>query len=694
MDSDKLLRLLTIFESSEEAEAYINILRKAGHIVRDMSVDNEEDMLTTLDDNPVDLILGKLNSPGLSARQAIDVINNSGRDIPFIAVIPAGSPENKQNEILKHGARDTIPENHAERLKHVIKRELSDLKDRRAHRRCEQMLHETEKRARALIDSSRDAIAYVHDGMHIYANNAYLNMFGYEDQDDIQGLPIMDMVSSEDHSTLKEFLRSYTKGNVMASTLDVHGQHVAGKQFKITMEFSPASMEGEACTQIIIRDQTMSKELEQKLSAMTQQDLLTGLYNRNFFIEQLDMLIARAIEGRTRGALLFITLDKYDELKETDGISTADMLLTEVAGMLQSRISEIGIIARYAGPVFVLLIDDVDTRKASNIAASLCKLIHEHICEIGEQSITTSASIGISLINETATHADECIKRAEKGCQQAQKDGGNRNHLYNPAIEDMAEHEQVSHWGQKIKQALKTNHFKLVFQPIVSLHGEPGAHYEVLVRMLDDENEEIAPREFIPAAEQMHMMNFIDRWVIMNTLMLLSQKQQAGEQTRFFVKLSASSLCDEEFLGWFRERLHASKIDPNNIVLEISEETALNYLKQAKQVINGLRELNCRTSLENFGVEQNTFQSLKHISVNYIKVHMDLIINLPQSMENQEKVKSIAEEASSRNIQTIAAFVEDANSLAVLWQCSVNFIQGHFLQQPGTELNYDFEEAH
>jgi len=473
----------------------------------------------------------------------------------------------------------------------------------------------------------------------------------------------------------------------------VHGQHVDGKQCKITMEFSAASMEGESCTQIIIRDQTQSKELEQQLSVMSQQDLLTGLYNRNFFTEQLDMMIARAIEGKAHGALLFITLDKYDETKESGGISTADMLLTEIAGMLKTRISELGILARYAGPVFILLIDNIDTRKASNIAKSLCKLIHEHICDLGEQSITTTASIGISLVNETSTHSDECIKRAEKGCQQAQNDGGNRSHLYNPAIEEMAEHEQVSHWGQKIKHALQNNQFRLAFQPIVSLHGEPGAHYEVLVRMLDEDQQEIPPAEFIPAAEQMNMMHFIDRWVIMNTLMLLTKKQQDGEQTRFFIKLSAASLADEDFLGWFRERLQASKVDPDNLVFELSEDTALNYLKQAKQTNTGLKELNCRTSLENFGIEQNTFQSLKHLSVNYIKVHMDLILNLPQSIENQEKVKTIAEEAGSKNIQTIAAFVEDANSLAVLWQCSVNFIQGHFLQQPGAELNYDFEEA-
>ncbi len=694
MNSHNLLRLLTIFDSSEEAESHINVLRKAGHIIRDMPVENEEDMLTALDENPIDLVLAKLHITGFSAHQAQDIINRSGRDIPMIVIIPADTDETTNLEILRLGARDSVLETQTERLRYIVKREINDLKDRHNHRKCEQMLHETEKRARTLIDSSRDAIAYVHDGMHIYANQAYLKMFGHEMLDDIQGLPIMDMVGNADHSTLKEFLRSYTHGKTTNSTLDVHGQHVKGKLFKITMEFSPASMEGESCTQIIIRDQSLSKELEQKLNIMSQQDLLTGLYNRNFLADQLDKMIIHAIEGKTHGALFFIILDKYDEIKESRGISSADMLLTEMANMLKTHVNEMGLLARYAGPVFILLVNNIDARRASNIAHSLCKLIHEHICDLGEQSVTTTASIGISQINETSTHSTDCIKRAEKGCQQAQSDGGNKSHLYNPAIEEMEEHEQVSHWAQKIKLALQNNQFKLAFQPIVSLHGEPGAHYEVLIRMLDNDLQEIPPIEFIAAAEQMNMMHFIDRWVIMNTLMLLTKEQQEKRQTRFFVKLSASSLSDKNFLSWFRERLHASKIDPDNIVFELSEDTALNYLKQAKQINTGLKELNCRTSLENFGIEQNTFHALKHLSVNYIKIHMDLILNLPQSTENQEKVKAIAEEAGSRNIQTIAAFVEDANSLAVLWQCTVSFIQGHFLQQPSAELDYDFEEAH
>jgi len=233
----------------------------------------------------------------------------------------------------------------------------------------------------------------------------------------------------------------------------------------------------------------------------------------------------------------------------------------------------------------------------------------------------------------------------------------------------------------------------MMFQPIVSLHGEPGGHYEVLLRMLDEDNSEIQPGEFIPAAEQANLMHFVDRWVMVNCFVMLSKLHREGKKTRLFIKLSNASICDPDLLGWLRDRIQTLKLDPDSLVFEISEESALNFLKQAKALVIGLNELHCRTSLSGFGMEQNTYQSLNHLKVNYIKVHMKLIHGLAQNVEHQEKVKEVAEQANAQNIQTIAAFVEDANSLAVLWQCAVDFIQGYFLQQPNTEMNYDFEEG-
>lgn len=692
MSSENLLRLLTIFDVSEEAEVLINSLRNAGFIVRDIRVEDDEDMLTALDDNPIDIILCKHTLPIFSASAAAEIISKSGRDFPLIVIAPK-QDDALTLECLKFGARDVVCFENTQHLRHVLVRELADLKERRAHRRCEKMLHETEKRSRSLIDNSRDAIAYVHEGMHIYANNAYLMMFGCDDSDDVEGMPILDMVSTDDHALLKDFLRAYSKSQSEDDTLNLHGQHTDGSSFDITMEFSPASMEGEACTQIIIRDQSNSKELEEKLNVLSKQDLITGLYNKTYLIEQLDKFISAALDGHARGALLYISLDNYETLKDEFGIAGLDMLFVDLAGALKSKLEPLGIFARMDGDAFCLLIKEADNNQADKYADGICSIIKNHISEINHKTASTTASIGITLINETISNIHDCINRAEKGASIALDNGGNQHHTYNPSIEDIEEHAKSSHWEKQIKFSLKNNLFRLLFQPTVSLHGETGAHYEVYVRMLDDERQEILPEQFIPAAEQANLMSFIDRWVIANAFVVLAERMENKEETRIALKVSSSTIVDPEFLTWVSDRIKALRLNADYITFQVKEETALNYLKATKAFFDGLKALHCRTALDNFGIEENEFQSIKHLDVNYIKIHQELISKLATNVEMQERVKHISEEVSKKNIQTIAAFVEDANCLALLWQCGVDFIQGYFLQEPDVVLEYDFEES-
>ena len=691
--SDKdLLRVLTIFDESEPAEQLIKVLRNAGEIVRDIRVEDDEDMEKAISENPLDVILAKQKLPIFSARQALEVLQKNGRDIPLI-VISESDDSNTCLAELKAGARDAVSANQPERLLHIVKREVADLKSRKGMRRTEQMLHESEKRARSLIDSSRDAIAYVHDGMHIYANQAYLEMFGYDSLDDVEGMPILDMVGSEDHAKLKDFLRNYAKGQSKEDSLNIQAKHTDGHTFETAMEFARASMEGEACTQIIIRDRSNSKELEQQLDVLSKQDLLTGLYNRTFFLDKVDTLITQAVDGKAQGAVLFIEVDKFEQIRNTIGIANADKFLANIAGVLKQKLEKHGLVARFEGPVFTLLLSKVDMKQAEQAAAGIVKLISDHTVTIDGKVLTATASIGLTPVNETVSNLQDCITRAENGCEAARKEGGNQYNIYNPAMEELEEQQQVNVWSHRIKEALRENQFKLLFQPIISLHGISGGHYEVLVRMLDEKSEEIPPKEFITAADQADLTKFIDRWVIANTFMALQEQTAQGKNTRFFLKLSQSTLTDAEFLPWLSERLKAFKLDPSVLIFELDEATALNHLAQTKVLVDGLKQLNCRTALENFGKEPNTFKSMQELPVDFIKIHGEIVRNLPQNVENQEAMKEIANHARDADMQSIAAFVEDANSLAVLWQCGVDFIQGHFLQEPSTDLNYDFDSA-
>ncbi|NNF95663.1 MAG: EAL domain-containing protein, partial [Halobacteria archaeon] len=483
------------------------------------------------------------------------------------------------------------------------------------------------------------------------------------------------------------------KGQTKDDSLDIEAKHTDGHTFETAMEFSPASMEGESCTQIIIRNRADSKDLEQQLNVLSKQDLLTGLFNRSYFLDKVDKLITQAVEGQTQGAVLFIEIDKFEDIRNSIGIANADQFLANIASVLKEKLEKHGLVARFEGPVFTLLLNNVDIKQAEQAAASIIKLIGEHTATIAGKVIDATVSIGLTPVNETVSNLQDCITRAEKGCEAARSEGGNQYNIYNPAMEDLAEDEKVSVWSHRIKEALRNNQFKLLYQPIVSLHGIAGGHYEVLIRMLDESGEEIPPGEFIVAADQADLTKFIDRWVIANTLATLQAQIAKGQDTRFFMKLSQSTLTDAEFLPWVSELIKSFNLDTSGLIFELDEATALNHLAQSKVMIQGLKQLKCRTALENFGREQNTFQAIQELPVDFIKLHGDLVKNLPLSVENQEAMKEIADHARDANMQSIAAFVEDANSLAVLWQCSVDFIQGYFLQEPSSKLDFDFDGA-
>ncbi|MCA1805954.1 MAG: PAS domain S-box protein [Xanthomonadaceae bacterium] len=280
MDKEKTLRLIIVEESRNDAEALANILRNAGYAVRHVPVYDQEELETALAAQVPDLILCALEFETLSLDDVFTQLAQLRLEIPVIAV-GATATEAEITEVLRHGAADLATYDQPERLQLIIARELKNQQLCANARRYESSFRESEKRARSLMESSRDAITYIHEGMHIYANRSYLEMFGFDELDEIEGTPILDMVSQEDHTMFKDFLRNYGKEEQVQEELDLRGLLPDGTTFKACMEFSSATIEGEPCTQIIIRNQSNSQELEQKLKYLSKQDILTGLYNRH-----------------------------------------------------------------------------------------------------------------------------------------------------------------------------------------------------------------------------------------------------------------------------------------------------------------------------------------------------------------------------------------------------------------------------
>ncbi len=690
MDKDQTLRLLIVEESRNDAEALANILRNAGQASRLDYAEDCADIDTLLDKQLPDLVLCATGLESAPLSDVADLLKQREVPAPLIA-IGETADEVDIIEAMRQGASDLCSYDQPEHLQLVTRREIRHISSSSKGKNFEARFHESEKRARSLMESSRDAIAYVHEGMHIFANSSYLEMFGFDDIEEIEGTPILDMVAAEEHDKFKEFLRNFSKEEATEESLKTHGQLPDGKQFDALMEFSPASIDGEACTQIIIRNQAgSSKELEQKIKFLSKQDVLTGLFNRQYFIEELELAITNAVSGSENAALIYLLMDNFKDIKDNIGIGAADMVIGDIADVMRGHTRDDDIVARFGDHSFAILRKDCDHESITALGEELRQAIEEHIADIEGKSVTTTCSIGMSIIGESSPSAQEVISRADLACEVARSSGGNKIHLHNPVVDEKIGKERDQQMHALIKDALEHNQFQLLFQPIVSLQGDTGEKYEVLLRMLNGEEEHILPSQFLPIAEQTGQTAEIDLWVIENAIRTLSEHRAKGTDTQFFIKISGQTLLDETLIGIVNEKLKEYRLPGDALVFELSEKVASQHLKQAKSFAKSLQELHCKSVLEHFGTSPNSFQLLKHMPVDYLKIDGSFIHNLASDTDNQAMVKSILDTANSMNKQCIAEYVQDAHSLAVLWQSGINFIQGNFLQEPSEALNYDF----
>jgi multidomain signaling protein FimX len=690
---ENLLRLIIIEPDLNDAEMMISTIKSAGFAVRPERAEDEEELLEKLEQHAPDMILCTLGpEAGLSLERVAAGIRQAGRHLPIIAV-SNGSGQVDVVDCLNLGAHDVVQKNRPDHLKLVVRRAAEEQRQWRQLKAAESSLREAERRCKTLLDSSRDAIAYVHEGMHIYANQSYLDLFGYSDAEDLEGSPIMDMVGPEDQATLKEFLRNYDRADEDTrglASVEIRLKGAGGKPFAAQMEFTPASIDGEPCTQVLIRIQTSTQELEKQISYLAQRDLITGLYNRQYFMERLESTVGQATQGKGRASLVELQLDNFQEIREQVGVAGSDLVLADVAKVLESHVAPEDVVARFDGHTFAILTPRYDANDVKAYAENMLAAIAGHICEVEGRSITCTASAGIAQVDENAPAPDELLGRATKACNEAREGGGNRVQIYRPRAGEMTQRQQDELWVGRLSEAISKGRLCLLYQPIVSLHGESGERYQVFVRVFGEDGQEIPEAEYLPSAERTDMAKALDRWVVSHALDRLAEQRKAGKEAIFFIRLTAGALQDAGMLPWIVERLKERRIPAECVVFEMKEVTVVNHLKQAKEFTRALKNVHAGFALDDFGGGLNPFQLLQHVSADFLKIDRSFMQKLAASEENQETIRGITDSAHGINKLVIAPHVEDATGLSILWGIGVNYIQGNFLQPPSEQMNYDF----
>jgi diguanylate cyclase (GGDEF)-like protein/PAS domain S-box-containing protein len=688
MADNKLLRPLIVDPNLNRAEELISAIKSAGYAVRPFSSTAGEDLDEEIKRNSPDLIVIALDEVGLDLPALFGQIEAAGRHIPVIALLK--EPPADISPYLAEGAEDVIATTNRNHFQHVVKRTATAQTNWRQLKRAEAAVREAEKRCQTLLTSSKDAIAYVTDGMHIFANPPYLDVFGFSDTEDIEGTPLMDLVAREDQGRMKTFLRNYAREEEAEQSLRVNLVTVSGEHFEAELAFSPATIDGEACTQIVIQQQGDAKELEKQISYLSQRDLMTGLYNRQFFMDQLKESIALATQGRENRSVIHIVVDRFDQLKESFGISGSDLILADFGKLLDQSLPEGDIACRFEGNRFTVLSHTWETKQLTELMGGLLDTFSNHLYELDGRSVTTTATMGAAIIDENAPDPNEVLSRAERAFKQALTAGGAREQIYRPREGEMSQKQLDELWSQRLRNAIKNGHLRLLFQPIVSLHGDSGEQYNVYMRMLDERGQPVAARDFMPSAERTGIAKMLDRWVIHNALKHLAAHGQEGGPLNLFVKLTSGSLQDPEILPWLADQLKEIRIPGDRLVFELKTTVAVNYLRQTREFLKGVHQLHSRLVLDDFGAGANPFQLLKQIPADFLKLDSAFMDDLSNSPENQETIKTITAQAHGEGRMVVAQRVEDPNCMPILWGMGVNYVQGNFLQVPSERMDYDF----
>jgi len=538
----------------------------------------------------------------------------------------------------------------------------------------QQHQEELEHRYNLLLDSSHDAIAYIHEGFHVYSNRAYLEALRVKDESEIAGLSLLEILQAGD-TNLKELFKGLSKGKFPEDVLEVNVLRPDGSKFEASLAFSPARFDGEDCIQMMVQKRDAAADLKAELERLRVLDPLTQLYNRKAFNTRLDEFISSgAAQGDSAAAVLYLEPDGFTKLQEELDVESSEAFLADLATILKSSLKKDDIAARIGDQGFALLLQQAGNTKLEEMAQGILQTYRSHIVEIGDRAIPASCSIGMAGIERLTLNAVDILSKAREAYAEAAK-MGDEIVIFRQKLEAVTADDNDQHWVNRIRYALDNQDFYTVQQSIVDLDGEGKQLMENLTFMREEVGDH-PPAKYEQVADRNDLAGAIDRYIIPGLLKTFVE----NEETQI-IGVSNNSILDYGFPGWFADQMKVNCVEGQRIILQVDASAAQTNLKPAQRLMKELKPLGCQLAISHFDAERRTSQLLKHLEVSYVKLHPKLTENLTADSKNQESIRKIVEAAELHGACVIADEVADTSSLAVLWQCGVKLISGAFLTE-------------
>lgn len=431
---------------------------------------------------------------------------------------------------------------------------------------------------------------------------------------------------------------------------------------------------------LVFRNDSERRAMLRELRWLAYHDPLTGLANRRAMEGRLERALRLARGSARKHTFCYIDLDQFKLVNDTCGHAAGDTLLVALVGLMGQSVPERQHLARLGGDEFGLLLFDTDADGARHIAEKLIEAINDYRFNHEGRSFHVGASVGVAEIDAITPDIADIMTRADKACYAAKSGGRNRVQVYSSAHAGLRKMEDEMDTMSHLARAMEEGRFRLYRQRIMALDDEADAHYEILLRMVDESGAIQSPARFLPAAERFGIAGRVDRWVV--DALLDYQATHPDDGAKYSVNLSGQSLADESFLGYLIERMEHYGARPDRIGFEITESAVVEDLTSARRFIHGLRSRGCQFYLDDFGAGMSSFAYLKHLPVDYIKIDGAFVRDLENEPLDRVIVNAIVQIGRDFKRKTIAEFVETGNVLKYVRELGVDYAQGYGIHRP------------
>ena len=695
--------LLVVGGAEEIAKRIESFLRNAGHPLRCGWTDDLGEMEDILNRAPPDLLLCDDTHSVADTELLIRRANAVRPDVPVLVIGKNITPDDA-GAALSIGAKDLVCCEDVRHLRHlelVVLREFIGHYHLRTLRLLRERMQDFQERHNKLLEGAADAILRVREGIIAEANPAFVRLLKHADDSELVASPLIDWVVKAQRVRVKERLRVVLKGKHNGEAIEFDFVGSDDEPVTVSAQLILGNEDGEKVIEMLVRAaaapvaepvaaQALSSAFEATLGTHTLPT--TGATNSNGRLAahgRVGFLRAvaspdREVEG-PHGAVM-IVVDHFPALEERIGFTNAEVVIDQVISSLKEKLGPADALFGFSPREIAAVITRPRIADIEAVAEQLQRELSALIFTTKEHEAQLTFSIVIHPL-AGGERPEQVVTDVVREARRLTEKGGNQIAIIGAAAKSSQTDREEARQAALVKKAIEENRLKLAYQSIASLEGDSRQHFDVLVRMMDDNGKELHASEFLPAAEKFGLMKNVDRWVLARCLAIVAKRGGGIEAPSLFIKVSEDSLKDAEgYVRWVTELLKAYPLRNQEFVFEIKESVLQNHVRKAKSITEALSALGAGIAIDHFGTSANSAQLVEHLpKVGYLKFHPSYTQKF-NDKDLQRRMAQLMEVAKHRKMKTIVSHVEDANVMARLWQMGINYIQGYHVQEPEVVL--------